>query len=149
MVSPFNVPCSFQGGHKQNITIYIGNPDKEHHPLHFQADWLMKMRGGAISPDVMENFRKLKEIADQNGVSFEELCIYAIKASSEAVADADTNAENELDSQKNSEMELEGKKIAQDIVNKTALEREEDSFQAQKFNNSPHESAIDPLSLDK
>lgn len=75
----FTVPCDF-GGQKSPFTIYIGDPEAKHHPLHFQSDWLSKERGGSIPGEVMDSIAKLKDIADQNNVSFEDLCVYALGA---------------------------------------------------------------------
>ena len=73
----FSVPCNF-GGASSPFSIYIGDPEKEHHPLHFQAEWLTNHRGGAISPKVMESVASLHEIAKRNNVSLEDLCVYAL-----------------------------------------------------------------------
>jgi hypothetical protein len=75
----FTVPCDF-GGQKAPFTIYIGDPEPKHHPLHFQSNWLSKERGGTIPAEVMDSIAKLKDIADQNNVSFEDLCVYALGA---------------------------------------------------------------------
>ena len=75
----FTVPCDF-GGQKSPFTIYIGDPEPKHHPLQFQANWLSKERGGNIPGEVMDSIAKLKDIADQNNVSFEDLCVYALGA---------------------------------------------------------------------
>jgi hypothetical protein len=85
MVKKFTVPCDF-GGVSSPFTIYIGNPEPNHHPLHFQAEWLSKNRGGTIPGDVMESIAKLYELSKKNNVSFEELCVYAL---------SDDNNENE------------------------------------------------------
>ncbi len=73
------VNCLFNGA-SSSFAVYVGNPESNHHPLHFQADWLSKERGGTIPAKVMESIAKLKEIADKNNVSFEELCEYALEA---------------------------------------------------------------------
>ena len=73
----FTIPCNF-GGQKAPFTIYVGSPEPQHHPLHFQAEWLAKVRGGTIPGDVMDNIAKLFELSKRNNVSFEELCVYAI-----------------------------------------------------------------------
>lgn len=75
----FTVPCDF-GGQKAPFTIYIGDPEPNHHPLNFQSNWLSKERGGNIPPEVMDSISKLKEISDSNGVCFEDLCVYALGA---------------------------------------------------------------------
>lgn len=74
-----NIVCNFADGAK-DFTIYIGQPDPKHHPLEHQNNWLRKERGGEIPSKIMENFAKLKEIADKNNVSFEKLCEYAFQA---------------------------------------------------------------------
>src|SRR5436309_15014 len=73
----FTINCDF-GGQLSPFTIFIGKPEHAHHPLHFQADWLSKQRGGMIPPDVMEAVSQLQELAEKNGVSLEELCVYAL-----------------------------------------------------------------------
>lgn len=73
----FTINCDF-GGQMSPFTIFIGKPEKGHHPLHFQADWLSKARGGMIPGEVMEAVTQLQELAEKNGVSLEELCVYAL-----------------------------------------------------------------------
>jgi hypothetical protein len=73
----FSVPCNFNGS-PAPFSVYIGEPEKSHHPLHFQAEWLTSHRGGTISPKVMESVASLHEIAKKNNVSLEELCVYAL-----------------------------------------------------------------------
>lgn len=75
----FTVPCNF-GGQQAPFTIYIGDPKDGNHPIQNQADWLSKERGGQVPPEVMESLSKLKELAEKNNVSFEELCVYALGA---------------------------------------------------------------------
>jgi hypothetical protein len=79
IMKKFTVPCDF-GGSKAPFTIYIGSPEDKHHPLHFQADWLSKERGGTIPAEVMDSIAKLKDLAEKNNVSFEDLCVYALGA---------------------------------------------------------------------
>ncbi len=94
----FTVPCDF-GGQKSPFTIYIGDPEPRHHPLNFQSNWLSKERGGTIPGEVMDSIAKLKDIADQNNVSFEDLCVYALGAAQqedESSSEEDgTNEEND------------------------------------------------------
>lgn len=77
----FTVQCDFNGV-KAPFTIYIGNPDPNHHPLHFQADWLSRERGGNIPQEVMDSVSKLYDLAKKNNVSFEDLCAYALNSAS-------------------------------------------------------------------
>ena len=81
----FTVNCDF-GGQLSPFTIFIGKPEQAHHPLHFQADWLSKQRGGMIPGDVMEAVTQLQELAEKNGVSLEELCVYALGTPEEQAA---------------------------------------------------------------
>jgi hypothetical protein len=98
-VKKFTVPCDF-GGQKAPFTIYIGDPEPRHHPLHFQAAWLSKERGGNIPGEVMDSIAKLKDIADQNNVSFEDLCVYALGAAQQIEED---NAAEDLEDEDDSE----------------------------------------------
>jgi hypothetical protein len=73
----FVVNCNF-GGQMSPFAVYIGRPEQKHHPLHFQSEWLSKERGGSIPAEVMTAVGKLKDLADKNNVSLEELCVYAL-----------------------------------------------------------------------
>ncbi len=75
----FSVPCDF-GGTKAPFDFYIGEPKDGNHPLQNQSSWLAANRGGTVPAEVMENFAKILKLAQENGVSFEELCAYAIEA---------------------------------------------------------------------
>ncbi len=86
----FSVPCDF-GGTKSPFTIYVGAPKDDHHPLHFQADWLSKERGGTIPQEVMDSLSRLKELSDKNGVSFEDLCVYALGAAQQEAEGEETD----------------------------------------------------------
>ena len=87
----FSIPCDF-GGITSPFTIYIGDPEPKHHPLHFQAEWLGKNRGGVIPGDVMESLSKLHDLSKKNNVPFEELCVYALKISSEEEGEEESEA---------------------------------------------------------
>lgn len=77
MPTHFMIPCDF-GGRKAPFPIYVGEPKPDNHPLHNQSWWLSSERGGTIPQEVMDSFEKLHNIAKENNVSFEELCIYAM-----------------------------------------------------------------------
>ena len=87
----FTINCDF-GGQLSPFAIYIGQPEQGHHPLHFQADWLSKQRGGTVPADVMDAISKLKDLADKNNVSLEELCVYALGSTD----DKDSPQEEEI-----------------------------------------------------
>ncbi len=75
----FTINCDFNG-QKAPFTVFIGKPQETHHPLHFQAEWLSTQRGGSIPSEVMESVSKIQDLAKKNGVSLEDLCVYAIGA---------------------------------------------------------------------
>jgi len=75
----FSVPCDF-GGTKAPFDFYIGDPKPGNHPLQNQASWLSTNRGGTVPTEVMESFSKILKLAEENGVSFEELCAYAMES---------------------------------------------------------------------
>jgi hypothetical protein len=75
----FSINCTFNG-QSSPVHFYIGEPESKHHPIHFQADWLSKERGGSVPPEVMDSLAKLRDLSQQNGVPFEELCAYALEA---------------------------------------------------------------------
>ena len=87
----FTVPCDFNGV-KHPFHVYIGEPHPKKHPLQFQAWWLSSERGGTIPQDVMDSFEKLFKIAQENNVSFEDLCVYALGTAQEENAQAEAAA---------------------------------------------------------
>ena len=87
----FTIPCDF-GGKKAPFDVYIGLPDEGSHPLEFQAQWLASERGGTIPSEVMESFAKLYSLSVKNGVSFEDLCVYALEAANEEKKKKDEEA---------------------------------------------------------
>ena len=78
MVQKFTTHCDFNGT-KAPVTLYIGNPSPNSHPLAFQNKWLEKEKGGNVPEEIMESFLKLKEIAETSHISFEELCQYVVE----------------------------------------------------------------------
>ena len=78
MVKQFTVPCDF-GGKKYPITFYIGEAAFGEHPIGFQSKWLATERGGKVPQTLMDSLAKLKSIADETYVSFEQLCTYVIE----------------------------------------------------------------------
>lgn len=73
----FTIPCDF-GGQKHPFHVYVGEPHPKKHPLLNQSNWLSSERGGTIPQDVMDSFEKLFKISQENNVSFEDLCVYAL-----------------------------------------------------------------------
>ena len=90
----FTIPCDF-GGQKAPFAIYVGEPRDDRHPLVNQQNWLSSERGGSIPQEVMDSFEKLHNIAKENNVSFEDLCMYALGQAAEekaAAANGQVNA---------------------------------------------------------
>jgi hypothetical protein len=82
----FIINCEF-GNRLAPFTIYIEEPVLAgYHPLHFQADWLLKQCGGVIPTTVMEAVADLHALSIKTGVSFEELCVYALGTKEEQAA---------------------------------------------------------------
>ena len=77
MVKKFTANCTF-GSSVSPVTLYIGNPAKDSHPLAFQNRWLNSEKGGNIPSNVMDSFEKLADISNKNKVPFEDLCEYVI-----------------------------------------------------------------------
>ena len=103
----FTINCDF-GGQLSPFSIYIGQPEAAHHPLHFQADWLSKQRGGSVPADVMDAISKLQELANKNNVSLEELCVYALGTATDDKSpsqEGDTNSNDDNASNKSSQEE--------------------------------------------
>jgi|GEM_PF-833399 len=104
----FSVPCDFNGV-KSPFTIYIGSARQDHHPLHFQSDWLSKDRGGTIPQEIMDSLTKLRDLAKKNGVKFEDLCVYALGAAQQEAEQAadETNEGDSADQNSDEDTKLE------------------------------------------
>ncbi|GAB4138825.1 MAG: hypothetical protein Tsb009_07300 [Planctomycetaceae bacterium] len=74
----FTIPCDFAGV-TAPFDVYITETPPDVDPLGDQARWLWEERGGVIPEDVRESFRKLRKLAAKNNVSFQDLCVYALK----------------------------------------------------------------------
>ncbi len=121
----FTINCDF-GGQMAPFAIYIGKPEKKHHPLHFQADWLSKQRGGMIPSEVMDAVGQLQELAEKNGVSLEELCVYALGTDEEKQEENEANEELQDDeSELNASAPLDMDDSEPDILDKNQLEEED------------------------
>lgn len=76
------IPCQF-GETKAPFHVYIGQPASGCHPLKYQTAWLREERGGMVPPEVLDSFARLLAIAVENGLSFEDLCVYALGAAAQ------------------------------------------------------------------
>ncbi len=92
----FSINCDF-GGEMAPFSIYIGKPEARHHPLHFQAEWLGKERGGNVPNEVMTSISKLNDLAKKNGVALEELCVYALGAAQQESEEEGEEEEEDLE----------------------------------------------------
>jgi len=77
-VKKFTTNCENINGSASPVTLYIGHPFKDSHPLAFQNKWLSN-RGISIPANVMESFSKLMEISEKNNLPFIDLVDYVIK----------------------------------------------------------------------
>jgi translation initiation factor 2B subunit (eIF-2B alpha/beta/delta family) len=119
MVKKFTVPCDFSGK-KFPITFYVGDAVVGNHPIGFQSKWLSDERGGTVPKELMDSLAKLKEISDQNKVSFEELCAYVIDEINITNANSATK-----EKKKKLSSEAIKKKQAEQIKRKRALENQQ------------------------
>lgn len=135
----FTINCDF-GGQMAPFAIYIGIPKSGHHPLHFQADWLSKARGGMIPGEVMEAVTQLQELAIKNNVSLEELCVYAL-----GTEDQQAELENENNSGKATKT---SKKKKSSKADKVKAASEEDHTKHEIDDHNPHnlEEEIEDMS---
>ena len=113
----FTINCDFNG-QKAPFTVFIGKPQENHHPLHFQAEWLSTTRGGSIPQEVMESVGKLQTLAKKNGVSLEDLCVYAIGAAEEEKNQEEKITEQEENESTDSLEESEDSSPTDDKTNK-------------------------------
>lgn len=145
----FTINCDF-GGKMSPFTIYIGAPEPKHHPIHFQADWLSKERGGTVPPEVMDSLQKLKELADKNNVPLEELCVYALGStanegkSPDDFAEVEDDWEEDEDELEDEELEEENWEEEEDELDDETLDNEEDLE-----DNNPQEEDEEVKKLDK
>ena len=106
----FTIQCNFND-QKAPFDIYIGAPEGVHHPLHFQADWLSKERGGTIPQELMDAIAKLNDLSKKNGVLLPELCVYAL-GSAQSSSSSQLEEEDEIqDSESFDEEESEEEAI--------------------------------------
>ncbi len=77
-VKKFTTDCLNNSGGLSPVTLYIGHPFKDSHPLAFQSRWLSN-RGISIPQNIMDSFSKLMEISEKNNLPFVELVDYVIK----------------------------------------------------------------------
>jgi len=92
----FSIKADF-GGQESDFVVYVGKPQQGHHPLQFQAKWLSDERGGTIPSAVMDAVDQIYKLAEKNGVSAEDLCVYALGTAQEAQTtnkDEEDNDEN-------------------------------------------------------
>lgn len=95
MTKRFDIPCNFNG-RMIPVTLYIGDPKLENHPLHFQSNWLSNTKGGQIPQDVMDSIAKIRDLAVRNNVSFEDLCYFAVKKANGTLTKKDDNEQFDM-----------------------------------------------------
>lgn len=92
MVKKFSIPVDFNG-QRSSFFIFVGAPKEGNHPLYNQAAWLGKERGGSVPGEVMDSMQKLQELSNQNNVSFEDLCVYALGTAAQESVEASEAAD--------------------------------------------------------
>lgn len=90
MIKKFDIPCDF-GGKQSPVTLYIGDPRSENHPLQFQNNWLSSTKGGSVPQDIMDSISKIRDLAEKNNVSFEDLCYFAVKKANGTLEPSEEN----------------------------------------------------------
>ena len=63
--------------------------------MQYQAAWLREERGGTIPAEVLDSFEHLLDIAVKNGISFEDLCVYALGTAAQEMKVADGREEDQ------------------------------------------------------
>lgn len=94
------IPCDFSGK-KAVIPFYIGTPSAENHPIHHQATWLSKERGGTVPEKFMHDLAEMHKIALKNGLDFQDVCAAAFKESGYLINDTPPDAVDREDVAKN------------------------------------------------
>jgi hypothetical protein len=77
MVIKCSVPCNFNG-QTTKVDFFIGNPQVDVHPINFQAKWLSDVKGGSVPQNFMDSIQKVRELAEREHVSIEDMCLYTI-----------------------------------------------------------------------
>lgn len=95
MPKKLNINCNF-GGQMSPFSFFIGSPEKDHSPFHFQADWLSKERGGGFPSSVNDIFAQLRILADKYQVPLDILTVYAL--GTVEVTDESSEVEDNIDS---------------------------------------------------
>ena len=140
----FSINCDF-GGQMSPFTFFIGKPEHGHHPLHFQADWLSKQRGGVVPSDVMEAISQLQELAEKNGVSLEELCVYALGTKEDQAALEKESMEEDYSKSEDEDESLEEESKSEDesLEEESESEDEDESLEEESESEDEHESPED------
>lgn len=77
-VKKYTTDCQNHNGQSVPVTLYIGHPTRDAHPLAFQSRFLGE-KGVSVPQHVMDSFSKLMEISEKNNVPFSDLVEYVIK----------------------------------------------------------------------
>jgi hypothetical protein len=80
------IPCDFNGV-TAPFHVYLGDPSADVHPIYFQTAWLRESRGGTVPREVLDSLQRLADIARKEGMSYEDLCVYALGLASGAPPD--------------------------------------------------------------
>ena len=142
-VKKFTTNCENNTGGSSPVTLYIGHPFKDSHPLAFQNRWLSN-RGISIPENVMESFSKLMEISEKNNLPFIDLVDYVIKEV-ELGKSLREDSKKATEISKNTDKEL--KESSKQINLEDSQNDKNNPIENQKLNNSSGE--IDETKSDK
>jgi hypothetical protein len=71
-MTPITVMANFNG-EEQPVTVYVGEPTPDRHPLHYQAAWLTEVRGGKIEQNALDALEQLQRMALEEGELLEDV----------------------------------------------------------------------------
>jgi len=112
MVKKITVNCNFSQGVSQPVAFYIGDSAKEKNPIGFQSKWLGEVKGGSVPEKLMKSLVKIKKIADEHNIVFEDLYEHVVKEiengkTLESISVANKNQMQQIEQQeKKAELEI-------------------------------------------
>ncbi|WP_077919776.1 DUF2610 domain-containing protein [Spirosoma sp. 209] len=80
----FTIPATLADGNKAPVDLYIEDfPPDPNEPIQHELRRIKETRKASIGQEVIDAFGKLYALAVKNGVSFQDLCVYALNAANE------------------------------------------------------------------
>jgi hypothetical protein len=82
---------------KLSFEVWLGEPNPlAKNPLFYQEQWLWKYYGITLPPEIINSFRELKKISDENNTSFQDLCAYSLSKANSKNTDKFENTSPEI-----------------------------------------------------